>query len=123
MDLEDIPSSIENKKGNKTLWLSHQLRRGDILLLYNKMQDELKDMDNEMLSQRLYVVRGFENDGNRIILQKHTNAQPEKSLGKGESIKDHGQLPEKIRCGINTFKYLILGIDFWITSKGITFKD
>lgn len=123
MDLEDIPSSIENKKGNKTLWLSHQLRRGDILLLYNKMQDELKDMDNEMLSQRLYVVRGFENDGNRIILQKHTNAQPEKSLGKGESIKDYGQLPEKIRCGINTFKYLILGIDFWITSKGITFKD
>ena len=87
------------------------------------MQDELKDMDNEMLSQRLYVIRGFENDGNRIILQKHNNAQPEKSLGKGEPIKNYGQMPEKIRCSINTLKYLIHGVDFQMTSAGIVFKD
>lgn len=123
MGIEDIPSKIENKKGNKKLWLSHQLKKGDILLLYKDSQDELKDMDNKMLSQRFYVIRGFEKDGNRIILQKHTNAQPEKDLGKGEPIKDYGQMPEKIRCGINTLKYLILGVDFWITSKGIIFKD
>ena len=123
MGFEDIPSRIENKKGNKTLFLCHQLKKGDILLLYENSQDELKDMDNEMISQRIYVIRGFENDGNRIILQKHTNAQPEKDLGKGESIKDYGKMPEKIRCGINTLKYLIHGVDYWITSKGIIFKD
>lgn len=121
MGLEDIPNSIENKKGNKTLWLSHQLKRGDMLLVYKDSQDELRDMDNEMLSQRLYVIRGFENDGNRIILQKHSNAQPDKDLGKGESIKDFGQMQEKIRCGINTLKYLMHGVDFVITSKGIDF--
>ena len=123
MGLEDIPNSIENKKGNKTLWLSYQLRRGVMLLLYKESQDELKDMDNGMLSERLYVIRGFENDGNRIILQKHSNAQPEKDLGKGESIKDYANTPEKIRCGINTIKYLIRGIDFEITPKGIVFKE
>lgn len=122
MGFEDIPSSIVNKKGTKTLWLSHQLKKGDMLLLYKNSIDELKDMDSEMLSQRLYVIRGFENDGNRIILQKHTNAQPEKDLGKGESVKDFGQMPEKIRCGINTLKYLIFGVDFRISSKGIIFR-
>ena len=94
-----------------------------MLLVYNDSQDELRDMDNEMLSQRLYVIRGFENDGNRIILQKHSNAQPDKDLGKGESIKCFGQTPEKIRCGINTLKYLVQGVDFQITLKGIIFKE
>ncbi|MDO5342507.1 MAG: HNH endonuclease domain-containing protein [Bacteroidia bacterium] len=121
MGLEDIPTSVINKKGNKTLWLSHQLKRGDMLLLYKDSLDELKDLDNETLSQRLYVIRGFETDGNRIILQKHINAQSDKDLGKGGSIKDYKQMPEKIRCGINTLKYLILGVDFVITSKGIVF--
>lgn len=123
MDLEDIPTSIANKRGNKTLWLSYKLKKGDMLLLYKESIDELKDLGNEMLSQRLYVVRGFETDGNRIKLQKHNNALPEKDLGKGESIKNYGQMPEKIRCGINTLKYLIHGVDFWLTSKGIIFKD
>lgn len=123
MGLEDIPGSIKNKKGNKTLWLSYQLGKGDMLLLYKDSIDELKDMDKEMLSQRLYVISGFENDGNRIILHKHSNAQPEKDLGKGESIKDYGQMPEKIRCGINTLRYLVQGVDFQITPKGIIYNE
>ena len=123
MGLEDIPVNIENKRGNNTLWLSHQLKKGDMLLLYKDSIDELKDMDKEMLSHRLYVIRGFENDGNRIILQKNSNAQPEKDLGKGESIKNYGKMPEKIRCGINTLRYLVQGMDFQITPQGIIYKD
>ena len=119
--LEDIPASIGNKKGNKKLWLSHKLKRGDMLLLYK--DGELRDLDNDILVQRLFVIRGFETDGNRIILQKHSNALPDKDLGKGESIKDFGQMPEKIRCSINRLKYLINGVDFSITSEGIKFKD
>lgn len=122
MGLEDIPTSIENKKGNKTLWLSHVLKKGDMFLLYKDSINELIDLDNDMLSQRLYVVRGFENP-NLIKLVKHTNAQADKDLGKGESIKDYRQMPEKVRCRINTLKYLIKGVDFHITSKGIIFKD
>lgn len=122
MGLEDIPTSIENKKRDKTLWLSHKLKRGDVLLLYKDSIDELKDLGVEMLSQRLYVIRGFENPS-LIKLVKHINAQAEKDLGKGESIKDFGQMPEKIRCGINTLKYLVQGIDYQITSKGIVYKE
>lgn len=122
MGLEVIPTSIENKKGNKTLWLSHQLKKGDMLLLYEESIDELKNMGNEILSQRLYVIRGFENPS-LIKLVKHNNAQADKDLGKGESIKDYGQIPEKVRCGINTLKYLIRGVDFQMTSEGIIFKD
>lgn len=122
MGLEDIPARIENKKGNKTLWLSHILKKGDMLLLYKDSINELKDLDNELLSQRFYVVRGFENPS-LIKLVKHINAQADKDLGKGESIKDYGRMPEKIRCGINTLKYLVQGVDFQITSKGIIFKE
>ena len=122
MGLEDIPASIENKKGNKTLWLSHILKKGDMLLLYKDSINELKDLGNEMLSQRFYVVRGFENPS-LIKLVKHINAQADKDLGKGESIKDYRRMPEKIRCGINTLKYLVQGVDFQITSKGIIFKE
>ena len=93
-----------------------------MLLLYKDSIDELKDMDNDMLSRRLYVVRGFENPS-LIKLVKHINAKADKDLGKGESIKDYGQMPEKIRCSINTLKYLIHGVDFQITSEGIVFKD
>lgn len=124
LGLEDIPASIENKKGNKLLRLSHKLKKGDMLLLYKDSINELKDLDNEMLSQRLFVIRGFENPS-LIKLVKHINAQADKDLGKGESIKDYGQMPEKIRCGINTLKYLVQGVDYQITSKGIvyTLKD
>lgn len=92
-----------------------------MLLVYNDSEEALKEKDNKALLQHLYVVRGFENDGNRIILQKHVNAQQDKDLGKGESVKGSHQMPEKIRCGINTIKYLLCGIDFKITPKGVVF--
>jgi CRISPR-associated endonuclease Csn1 len=91
---------------------------GDLLLVYKNEAAELYDMNNTNLSNRLYVVRGFENDGNRIVLRKSINAQQEKQLGKGESIKDFSNMPEKIRCGINTLKYILSGKDFEMLSNG-----
>lgn len=120
LGLEDIPTTIESKK-NHRLFLIHMLKKGNMLLVYNDSEEALKEKDNKALLQHLYVVRGFENDGNRIILQKHVNAQQDKDLGKGESVKGSHQMPEKIRCGINTIKYLLCGIDFKITPKGVVF--
>jgi len=119
--IEDIPTCIESKKRTKLI-LTQQLKRGDMLLIYKNTIEELKESDNTDMSQHLYVIRGFENDGNRIILQKSINALPDKDLGKGESIKDYSNMPEKIRCGINTLKYLIKDKDFYLTPKGIIFK-
>lgn len=120
MGLEEIPTYVESKKKHK-LSLSHRLIKGNMLLVYKDSDEFLNEMDNPMLYQRLYIIRGFEKDG-RIILQKHINAQADKELGKGESIKDFNNMPEKIRCSINTLNYLIQKKDFEITSKGIIFK-
>lgn len=117
---EEIPTSIESKKKH-ILFLSHRLIKGDMLLIYKDSNEFLNEMDHTMLSQRLYIIKGFEKDG-RIILQKHINAQADKELGKGESIKDFSNMPEKIRCSINTLNYLIQKKDFEITPQGIIFK-
>lgn len=120
--IEDIPMQIPSKKKN-TLLLSQTLKVGNMLLLYKESKEELSSIDNISLNRSLYVIRGFENDGNRIVLQKHICALPDKILGKGKSIEDYNTMPEKIRCGINTLKYLVRGIDFEITPLGIKFKD
>lgn len=119
--LEDIPTIIHNLKGQK-LELKSIIKDGEMILLYKDKKDELVEMDLSQLSERLYVVRGFESDGNRIILQKHNNAQPYKELGKGESVRDYAQMPNKIRSGINTLKFLQKEIDFEMNANGIEFK-
>jgi len=118
--IEDIPVVLLSKK-NTTLQLTQQIKTGDMLLLYKETPLELMDLDREFLSQRLYVVKGFENPS-LIKLVRHINAQPDKDLGKGESIKDYSRMPEKIRCGINTLKYLVKDVDFCLTSEGVVFK-
>ena len=119
--IEDIPQSVISKKKNK-LQLTQRIVSGDMILIYKDIPEELTDMDMDALSQLLYVVRGFENDGNRIVLQKNTNALSITDLGKGMSIKDYHNMPEKIRCGVNTIKFLLKDVDFVLSAKGIEFK-
>lgn len=117
-DIEDIPTTIlSNKK--VPMYLKQILKSGDMLLLYKDTVEELVDLTQKQISNYLYVIRGFENDGNRIVLVKHINAQQDGELGKGESIKDYSKMPEKIRCGINTLKFLVNGVDFKMTPSGI----
>jgi len=118
--LKDIPNEIFSKEGEKLI-SSQQLKTGDMILIYNENKTELKELDQTTLTERLYVICGFENDGNRIILRKSINAQQEKDLGKGESIKDFNIMPNKIRCGINTLKYIVQSIDFEIYLNHIKF--
>lgn len=120
--LEDIPSSISGKKHDK-LSLKQVLKSGDMLLIFQNDAMELRDLDNKMLSEKLYVVRGFERNGNIIKLVHHLNALEDKNLGKGESVKDYNQLPQKIRCGVNTLNFLQCGVDFDVTAQGIVFKN
>lgn len=118
--IEDIPNVILSKRKN-ALYLTQTITVGDMLLLYKETKQELFEMDIEYLSNRLYVVRGFENPS-LIKLVKHINAQSDKDLGKGESIKDYKNMPDKIRCGVNTIKFLKKDTDFILSPKGIVFK-
>lgn len=112
--IEDIPSTIKSKKSDEHLSLSHIIKIGDKILLGSLL--EIKEADN--LSSRLYYVKGFENDGKRIILKKHIIALDDKKLGKGESIKDSNYLPNKVRCGVNTLNYMLENKDFTISVDG-----
>ena len=120
--LPDIPDKIEGKKQH-ILSLTYKLKSGDILLIFPNEHTTLHEMDNADLSKHLYVIRGFENPY-CIKLVRHINAQADNVLGKGESVKKDKPLPEKIRCSINTLKFMIEGRDFEITPMGeIKFYD
>jgi CRISPR-associated endonuclease Csn1 len=124
-DVEDIPMTltVEDKKHNTfVLNLVCKIRKGDMVLLYENSPDELVEADKNLLSQRLYVVTGFENP-NYVKLVKHINAQKDSELGKGESVKSFDKTPEKIRQTITGLHYLIAGKDFDFSADfGIVFK-
>jgi CRISPR-associated endonuclease Csn1 len=120
----NVPQYITNKKKNNAanMILKRIVRTGDLLLLYKDGIDELQDLDREQLSKRLFIVLGFENP-KLIRLKNHINAQQDKMLGKGESIKDFSNLPPKIRCSITTLNFLIEGYDFEFVKKGKTLQN
>lgn len=117
-----IPNSIESKNKKKKLYLKQTYKEGQMIILYKEHPEELFDLDVERLSERMYVIRGFEADG-RVTLIKHTSAKSDKELGKGGSPKDYFQLPEKIRCSISTIRFLVKDVDFLVNpSEGILFN-
>ena len=117
--IEDIPEFITDKKGNR-LELSYKLCSGDMILLYENTPEELYDMDPVNLKQRLYRVDRFESKGSTIYLTNHLIANGE----VGHSIKDYNQMPQTVRCGVNTLKFLIMGEhnDFIIKGNNIIFN-
>ena len=118
-DIEDIPEFITDKKGNR-LMLDYKLHTGDMILLYKNSPEELYDLDNVNLSKLLYKINGFENDGLRIRMVNHLIVKE----AMGESIKDYAKLPDIIRCGVKTIKFLIMGEnrDFVIKNGKINFN-
>lgn len=114
---EFIPSKYDDKV------LTQQLVKGDMLLIYKNNPNELFEMDNVQLSKRLYVIDGFERKSCLTKLIRSSNAQQDKELGKGESIKDFNNLPQKIRQSINKLHYLLRGIDFKIINGRIEFLN
>lgn len=118
-DIEDIPEFITDKKGNR-LMLDYKLHTGDMILLYKDNPEELYDLDNVNLSKLLYKINGFENDGLRIRMVNHLVVKE----AMGESVKDYAKLPDIIRCGVKTIKFLIMGEnrDFVIKNGKIIFN-
>ena len=120
-----IAEVLEDDKKKEKYYLVAVLQAGKQVILY-KNDDELEsiiEMSNDKLSDRLYVISGFESPY-RIILKKHICAKSDSELGKGESIKSFNELPDKIRQSVNATNYLLEDIDFYISPDGlITFKN
>lgn len=113
-----IPNTVEEK--GKTYHLDYLFKKNDMLILIKDNIDEIKELRTEDISNRLYYIKGCEGSSG-IILVKH-NAQ-DKELGKGEKIYDFNNLPIKIRCSINTIKFIILGRDFEIIKGKVVLKS
>lgn len=106
---EDIyPLSYTSPKGDM-LKLTTKLHVGDYVLFYKDCPEELYDLSITNLGKRLYVIKGFESDGPRIVLEKHIIANAE---GKGSPVKDYDELPKKIRQSASKLKFIVNGVDF-----------
>lgn len=116
---KSIPHKIEDGKVLKQIF--HQ---GDMVLLYKDKKEELYDLDTAALSRRLYIIKGFEDDG-RMRLARHLYVLQEGDEGKSISgIDDFNQLPICIRASVRTLHFLLEDSDFKIVDGKIDFiKD
>lgn len=112
--LEDIPKQITVK--DKTYTLSLVLKKGDLVLLYKDNVEELRELDRIDISKRLYEIVSFEGEKGMSLIQSNC-AKSYNELGKGSSLKNF-ELIDKIRCSVNTLKFLVRGKDFELTTDG-----
>ena len=112
--LMSIPEQIEEK--GKLYHLVFTLKKDMKLLLFEHHEDEVISLPNAQISKYLYVIQGFESDG-RITMVNHLYVNSE--LSDSESIKSFSNLPKKIRCSATKVNFLVEGVDFKLTTRGI----
>lgn len=136
--LDDVPKSIQDEKGN-TLTQNRIIHLGDTVLLYDKQKSEVRDLDNENIAKRLYVVKRLTLDNveknyirilllrssysGKILDSKKNNSSPDEV--SAETIKGFTSLPTAIRASINTVHFLLEGEDFSleVDNNGKAFID
>ncbi|MBR1834933.1 MAG: hypothetical protein IJ785_05465 [Bacteroidales bacterium] len=114
-------------EGVKTMPLKSIIKKGFRVLLYVNHPDELRDMDPDKLSNRLYIVYKFNAVGTpSIYLRHHLEARKETDCNPtetGTSFTPHAK-PSYLTLKSNNFKALIEHSDFEIGLLGnITFKN
>ena len=114
----------------KELPLYAILKVGTKVLFYENTPEELVEMNQSMLSKRLYKIRGFEKDG-RIRFGLHIDARNDKQLsmdfpeseyqknGKNGFSKVNYDNPwPRLKLSIGNFNMLIEGKDFKFSLDG-----
>jgi CRISPR-associated endonuclease Csn1 len=101
--------------GNPSMPLTAIIKKGTRVLLYKNIPEEIKDLDSEKLSKRLYIVYKFNVIGTpNIYLKHHLEAQKETERNTPDSY---------LSLKANNFKALIEHHDFEVDPLGnITFK-
>lgn len=112
--LNGIPSQVVEK--GMIYRHMYTLKQNMKLLLFEHHADEIIGLNNSQISKYLYIIQAFESDG-RIIMVNHLYVNSE--LGDSESIKSFSNLPKKIRCSAAKVNFLVEGVDFELTTKGI----
>ncbi|MCQ2344175.1 MAG: hypothetical protein MJ002_04520 [Paludibacteraceae bacterium] len=109
--------------------LKYILKTGTNVLMYETFPDELKDLNERDLNKRLFVVYKFNNSGtDYVFLQNTIEARSNESLAKERQKADGfteynaSDYMYRLKLSANNCNFIIEGIDFEITTKGIEFK-
>ena len=120
------PIAPEKDENNNPL--KYILTKGKMVLIYDKTPNELFDMEESQLLERLFQITQMDVEKSaEIKLLHHSEAREKKVLTEfmglktgmkgGKNIGDHKKFPW-IKVGVNSFDCLVEGYDFKITPSG-----
>ncbi|MBQ6069648.1 MAG: hypothetical protein IJK84_09105 [Bacteroidales bacterium] len=108
-------------KGNPNMPLKAIIKKGFRVLLYVNHPDEVREMDSDKLSERLYIVNKFNLISSiYVYLQHHLDSRKETDIDsseKGTAFSSSRRMAY-IKCTPANFKALIEHIDFEIDPLG-----
>jgi CRISPR-associated endonuclease Csn1 len=122
-DISQIPELqfyiIGKGKNQKQIPLSFIITPGTRVLLYNEDTNELRDLNNRDITNRLYNIYKFNNAGTDYIYLMHNlEARTDKELDKEETIINFDRYQPRLKLVANKFNCLIEGRDFDIKLDG-----
>lgn len=112
---EEIPCSCIGTKGDV---FKLKFKAGDTVLLYKDTANELRELNNEELGKRLYVIHAFESDGRINLVRNSFAGEPT----HGKTIEKFCDLPNVIRIVMSKMKCLQEGKDFTLDNGKISFS-
>ena len=126
------PVYIGRGKKSKKAFLEHVFMVGQKVLIFKNDKEELKELENDDLSKRLYFVKRLADaNAQRILFQHHLEARDDKQLSKDfpkESFGTKGKdgfskfsddfVAPRLLLTPGNFKFIIEGKDFKMKLDG-----
>lgn len=107
---------VPNPHNESNLPLKYILKKGIIVLMYDKSPDEIWELKNDEMVKRLYRLAKFDAQG-RLTFRPHSEAKSASTLKEVYSV-DFKNLNEQIRLQVSKLNILVEGINFKITLTG-----
>jgi len=105
------------------------LKTGTNVLMLDGSVDDIRELNPDQLNKRLFVVFKFNNSGSDYLyLQNAIEARSNDKMtkdglkGDGETVYDPSRYQHRLKLNADNCNFLIEGVDFEITTKGIEFK-
>ena len=113
--------------GNRSMPLIAAIKKGTRVLMYTNFKEEIKEMDIDALSKRLFIVYKFNTIGTpNIYLRHHLEARTETDCESSEKATEFNAntISSYLSLKASKFKALIEHLDFEIDPLGtITFNN
>jgi len=107
---------VPNPHNSSKLPLKYILKKGNMVLMYEKEVNEIQELSTEDLLKRLYKLAKFDAQG-RLTFRPHTEAKQASELKEVYSV-DFNKKEEQIRLQVSKLNILVEGYDFIISSTG-----